>query len=211
MNANPGVWLVVLGTLIGGCERSAMRAARETTPMTPLFQELVDAATARDMAMLHVPHHLSDGEIDMEAVAARVRQHPDYTSSHLLLLLRRHAPDVYDIVPLQVKADILCSTLAAFEWMNDFGYLHPGGSYDDLAARELLRTGSAALPRLIELLDDRTEVYLEGSEVGVYRYRRADFAYRYVMLILGRGPAFHVEVPDRDRAIATLKKNLAAN
>lgn len=135
---------------------------------------------------------------------------PDYTSYHLLLSLRQQYPDHYAEVSSDVKARILCSSLAHFTNFSDWGYLEPTESYDGEAARALLYTGADALPFLLPVLDDKTRVWLEGSVEGTlskrYQYRRCDFAYRYACLILQRPVRFSTDPATRDSDIRLLQE-----
>jgi len=198
-------YAAVLVACIAGCSHQSKVA------MPPLLTELVRHSEEKlTLAEKPLPS-IRLQQDDIANIKAYIREHPGFVSFRLLFLIEQQAHDVYLALTDHIKANVLCSTLATFEWMTDFGYLHPGGSYDGIAAQELLRVGPAALPCLIEMLDDKSEVFVEGSEIGVYEFRRADFAYRYVMLILGRKPTFHADVDERDRIIADLKKELTAN
>lgn len=72
--------------------------------------------------------------------------------------------------------------------------------------------GRDALPALRPLLDDKAPALLEGSKDAtlskVYSYRRADFAYRYVCLILGWAYSFERDLGERDARISLAKKRL---
>ena len=63
----------------------------------------------------------------------------------------------------------------------------PGGSYDNTAAVALLETSTSAIEYLVPLLDNQSVARLFGSESATtssyYQFRRADFAYRYILLI----------------------------
>lgn len=130
----------------------------------------------------------------------------------LLLALRRDAPEVYDSLPADVRAKVLAGTLASMKYVNDFGYLDPGGSYDDELGRALVELGEPAARALRPLLDDDRKVRLEDSEAATlskrYDYRRADFAYRYASLALGRDPVFHRDKAQRDADISELRSEL---
>ena len=147
---------------------------------------------------------------DVPEALAVIKKHPDYTSYHLLLALRRYYPKTYKDVPNADKAAILCSALKNSEFLNDWG--NPHGSYDDTSAKALVELGKDALGSLRPILDDATEAPLWGSKEAtvseVYQFRRKDFAYRYASLILGESPVFHADPKERDKDIETLKAKL---
>lgn len=142
-----------------------------------------------------------------------VTKYPDYRGYHLLFFLKQCAPTHYSDLSDQIKVSILCSTLENQVCFNDWGSfgLH-GNSGDDMAAEELLALGRKSLPLLIDMLDDRTPALLCGSEEAnqsiLYRTRRCDYAYRYIMLLLGREPPFVKDANARDRMIQQLVKEI---
>jgi hypothetical protein len=151
-----------------------------------------------------------------EAAKRYVEASPGKTSYHVLFALRGCSPAVYREVPAPRRAMILCAALQNVRCLDDWGNLRTDGSHDGEAAIALLETGSAALPSLRPILADRSPgplsvlVSTEASTLSrTYQYRRADFAYRYIMLILGRKPTFLPEPEQRDRLIADLQKELA--
>lgn len=127
-------------------------------------------------------------------MAARICAHPDHTSYHLLFALRRLAGEGYARLPAAVRAQVLCGALGHVSFLNDWGYLEPGESYDGEAAVALLESGKAALDCLRPILGERRPAPLFGSEAAalssLYAYRRCDFACRYVALLLGLAPTF---------------------
>ena len=100
------------------------------------------------------------------------------------------------------------SRLAHGRYSNDWGHLQ----YDSDIARALLQTGPAALPYLRPLLDDRSPFLamgsMEATQSRADQYRRCDFAYRYICLILGSEPEFDRDPENRDKAIERLKAKL---
>lgn len=155
--------------------------------------------------------HLSNDDID--AVQKYIVAHADHSAYHLLFALRRSAPDAYEGLPSETKAHVLGDALAHQSYLNDWGYLDPGGSHEGEAAQALLALGEDALPTLTPLLDDDSPVWLFGSEAATlsssYQYRRKDFAYRYIALILGLPASFDADPAQRDQAIERLKTQLA--
>lgn len=148
----------------------------------------------------------------LRAAKQYVEENPDLSSYHLLLLLRQQAPDLYASISPSTKAAVLCAGLEQNRFLNDWGNLKPAGSFDRSAATALVETGKTCMPYLRRLLDDKRAAPLFGSAEAttshVYRYRRADFAYRYAMLILKRDPDFDQDANERDRSIMGLKKEL---
>jgi hypothetical protein len=127
----------------------------------------------------------------------------------LLLVIKEHFPNEYKRIPQDSKAAVLCSALKNIRCMNDWGYLHPSKGVDKGPAEALLATGDSAKTGLIALLDDESEAPLIGSEAATlsqkYGFRRKDFAYRYLSLLLGDMPRFDVDVKNRDKEIEKLK------
>jgi hypothetical protein len=149
---------------------------------------------------------------DAQAAEEYIHNHKDYTAYHLLFALRKAAPDLYGSIPDSTRASILCSTLQNSRYLNDWGYLEPNESFDGEAAIALLATGRKALDCLKAILDDEREAPLFGTEEATmsstYRYRRKDFAYRYILLALGRPSRFRPVPSERDQDIRELQKNL---
>jgi hypothetical protein len=146
---------------------------------------------------------------------AYILAHPDFTSYHLLFFVKRYSPLSYHSVPDLQKAQILVSTLTHQYAFNDWGHLAPKGSHDREVAQALLALGDQVVPILEPVLDDDTPVGLFGSEEAtislLYQYRRCDYAYRYICVLLGKPAHFAKKIEERDRAIQELKKTLASN
>jgi hypothetical protein len=138
----------------------------------------------------------------------------DYTSYHLLFCLNSLSPEAYKQIDPEDRASILVSTLENCGSLNDWGYLDANDSFDNDAAKMLLSLGVVAIKHLAPLLANENEAPLYGSEAAtlssILRYRRADFAYRYISLILGLDAAFHEGVEARNDEIEKLKKKLRA-
>lgn len=135
-----------------------------------------------------------------------------FDSYHLLFALRRASATDYELIPKYHIAQILCSALEHVNYLNDWGYLDIDESVDQVAALALLETGSTAMNYLKPLLDNKQPAPLFGTEEAtlsaIYQYRRNDFAYRYISLILGKKPVFTMELNERDREIEKLKNEL---
>jgi hypothetical protein len=151
---------------------------------------------------------------DVDAALTYVLAHPDYTAYHLLFALRRHAREAYDRAAPDTKAAILCDALKRLAYLNDWGYLDAGGSHDGEAATALLELERAALRACASTLDDSQPAPLFGTEEAtlsrMYKYRRKDFAYRYLSVILGHQPTFDPDPQKRDADIELLKTDIAA-
>jgi hypothetical protein len=152
---------------------------------------------------------------DGPAAIRQISSHPDYTSYHLLWALRQAAPALYESLDTDLKARVFADAITHVQALNDWGYLDPAGSHDGEAARALLALGCAAIAPLKPLLRDDRPAPLFGSEPATlsnsYRYRRKDFAYRYVMLLNGDTPAFDADPAVRDAAIARLAEKLGSH
>ena len=150
------------------------------------------------------------GDEDARAAAARIAERPDAAVFHLLMALRREAPDAYREIPAEARAEALTAALRDLPELNDFGGMEPDGhGHDGPAAQALLELRDAARGPLTELLGDTRPAPLAGSEAATmartYGYRRCDYAYRYLCKLLGRDARFAAAVADRDRAIAELQ------
>jgi hypothetical protein len=180
--------------------------------MSVVDELLEDSAAGRTLDESSVLWRESlDGD-EATRAAQLLRELPDARGYHLLVALRRSAPDTYASVPADLRARVLLDVLGQQRILNDWGYLDPTRSYDGPAAAALLDTGDAALPGLTAMLDDRSPVDLEGSEESMmadtYSYRRADFAYRYLSLLTGRDATFIADHGERDAAIDRLRGEL---
>ena len=168
-----------------------------------MIAELIDEAK-RGLSLMEsaVLPAVQPGPEDIQAAEEYIGGHKDYTAYHLLFALRRHAPEVYQSISDETKAEILCSALAHQTFLNDWGYLDPDESHDGEAAKALLELGPPAIRCLESLLNDRRPAPLFGTEEAtmssIYGYRRGDFARRYHALLLGKEPSFHAVPEERD-------------
>lgn len=150
---------------------------------------------------------------DARAAAARIRERPGAEALHLLLALRREAPETYRELPGEQRAQVLVAALRELPHLNDFGWMEPDGhGHDRTAAQALLELGDTARAPLVELLDDDRPAPLAGSEAATmsstYGYRRSDYAHRYLSKLLRRDAPFAAEPAQRDAAIAALRNEL---
>lgn len=148
----------------------------------------------------------------LAAAADYIKHHRDYTSYHLLFALRTRALQRYKDLPNSVKASVLVSALQHISYLNDWGLLLPSGSHDGMPVSALLELKEDAIAPLKAVLDDQREARHFGSQASAtsigLRYRRCDFAYRYLSLLLGRSPVFHPNPEVRNKAIARLAEEL---
>jgi hypothetical protein len=151
-------------------------------------------------------------ERDLPEAVSYLNANLDRSSYHLLFAIRRASPVTYGGLDPDGKAKILCDALAHVQFLNDWGYLDPSGSHDGEAALALLELGRHALLPLEPILDDERPAPLYGSETAtlssIYKFRRKDFAHRYLALILGRPAEFDADPSIRDRLIEQLKTEL---
>lgn len=150
-----------------------------------------------------------------EAAAEWIRAHPDASSMHLLLALRREAPEAYEGLAPAPRAQVLVDALRTVPQLNDFGWMEPGGhGHDRTAAQALLELGDAARAPLLALLGDDRPAPLAGSEAATmsatYGYRRSDYAFRYLSKLLRRDALFADRPTERDAAITALRAELGA-
>ena len=175
---------------------------------------LISASKARKM---YSQVEIATDAVPVPMMKAYIEQHLDYTAYHLLLFLRHQSPDLYATINDDDKARVLCSALAESIFMNDWGFLDSdanglGEPSEAVAAKALLDVGKPALPYLLKLLDDKGTAPMFGSEEATAaaesQYRRCDFAYRYVMRIIGRRPCFLSDLLSRDERISSLQDEL---
>jgi hypothetical protein len=209
-------WLaaLVLSATVFGCNGLSGTSTRPKDQSMNSLTNLIAVSTERKSLIQEpIPSNLLADAINVSATIDYLRNHPDFTAYHLLFLLRHYAPKDYESLPADIKAEILCSSLANVQCLNDWGYLAPKEPYDGIAAQALLQVGKSALPYLLKLMNDKNDAPLFGTEEAtmshLYRYRRADFAYRYAMLVLGRQPTFPADASERDRLIIVLQRELS--
>lgn len=186
----------------------------QKNPPSISFESYVSASQRGDVMHRWMLPDEWPTKLELTKVKRFVLQHPDYHAYHFLILLRSRNPEVYAELPIKLKSKILCSYLENASVMNDWGILDTTNSSDSVAAKSLIELGVDAIPDLERILPKRKVAHLFGSEEGtlsdIFKYRRADYAYRYIKLILGSEPAFLADPKDRDREIESLMKSLAA-
>jgi hypothetical protein len=149
---------------------------------------------------------------DLSAAEAHIDSYQDHRSYHLLFAIRKRYPGAYERIPDKYKASILCAALTHAPALNEWGYLMKKDCREGEPAQALVETGVVAIPFLKSLLDDHRPALLEGSQAATlslsYKYRIADFAHRYICLILSWGYDFHDTPEQRDVEITKIKGKL---
>ena len=189
-------FLLLLGM---GCEREAAKGMSSA-------RDLISASNnGMRISQVSPSPRLSAIEADRY-----VRGHADRSAFHLLMYLRRQAPDACDAIPPETRAKILCDSLSHAQVLNDFGYLEPLAV--GAAGRELVGLGEPAIPYLVSLLCDTGLAPVFGSEEALKAdtlvYRRCDYAYVFVMLILDRPFEFSDTPAARDVLIEEVRREL---
>jgi hypothetical protein len=141
-----------------------------------------------------------------------IKEVKDYRSYHLLFVVKNTSEKAYEGLPTDAKIMILASSLREQVFLNDWSYLEKEECFDNRAGKALLGLGKAGIAHLEPMLKDSTPAPLFGSEEhtlsDLYGYRRKDFAYRYISLILNQEPDFSPYPKERDKAIDVLVKQL---
>jgi len=164
---------------------------------------------------------------EVPAAIEWLKGHPDVTSVHVLMALRKCHPKRYEAIPAETKVRVLVSYLRHTDCADDWSYVthkpirltlrgaRVVGPVDYPAAQALLAIPArVAVPHLSRLLHDQTEVGYSGSaratESHLSQLRRCDLAYRYVCLLRGATHSYSRDPKERDKAIAVLIKELGA-
>jgi hypothetical protein len=197
---------VALAVLVtAACTHSTSRGGRD------MLDDLI-AESQRPITLLESKALRARRLTDEELARALdyVRHHPDASAYHVLFAIQARSPEAYARIPAAERAAVLCAALAYLVYLNDWGHLTVAVK-DGPPAQALLATGTAARPGLVRLLDDRRPAPFFGSADATLaaQYRRADFAYRYLSLLLGEQPTFDPDPDKRDAAIERLKARAA--
>jgi len=183
--------------------------------VTPMMQQLIHESENKEMLMCSKTLETKQvPQQDVPAFLDHISKHSDYRSYHLLFALRRDHRDIYNKIPVSICATILSSTLEKIDCLNDWGdlRLEPEDYLDYEPVKALLDIGKPAVPYLLPLLEDNTPATLEGSEEATdsyeAKYRRADWACRFISLILKFPYRFSEDPEERDMGIAALKRKL---
>jgi hypothetical protein len=156
------------------------------------------------------------GSADLPRFLRYIRKHPDYTSYHLLLVVRRDQRAAYRRIPAEVRASVLCSAIKENDYLGgdweepcvEVGFQYPPKSNHPDEA--LIEIGKPALRHLLPLLDDYRAVSFGDEEEGPEYddYRRADVALRLASAILEVPYEFRPKPADRDKAIQAFKRKV---
>ena len=197
--------LLALPWLAGGCQAQCP-LSQEPEWLQRHVRDIEEADAYTEYRQLV----LSDDEL--HHAADYVRAHPDETSFFVLLLIRSRSREIYGALSADTRAKVICDAMRELTFLNDWGLLEPEDPYDAAAGKALVEIGAPALLYLRSLLDNVSPALLWGSEEASlteqYQLRRADYAYRYTMLILGHEPVFHENIELRDQALAELRAEL---
>ena len=190
------------------CERGVK------TDEDPLIARLV--AMSKEKKSLYRWESFAELKLSAKQLAAAekyIKEVKDYRSYHLLFAVKNTSDEAYKRLPADVKIMVLTSALRELESLNDWSRLHPDESSDGEAATALLQLGKGAISHLAPILKISDPAKIFGSEESIasseYGYRRKDFAYRYISLILEKNPKFSADPKDRDKAIEVLIKHLS--
>jgi hypothetical protein len=182
--------------------------------MSKRLTAAIKASESGSYAFFQFEDSLADmSEDEVYAAAQYTSNNTNISSYFLLLALYQQAPEVYSQLSAEKRADIICDALKKLLVVNDFQLLESTASSSNyVAGRALLDIGEPAIPCLAKLLDNYDDVRFIGSEESaiseVDSYRRADYAYKYIMLILKKKPFYSEDPKERDGRIAALKAEL---
>jgi hypothetical protein len=149
----------------------------------------------------------------VEEASQYIKSHCDHSSFHLLCALREQYPATYFSIPNRSKVLVLSSALSHSEVSYDWGTMYPPDQgIEGECGEAIVAIGRAALPFLVPILDDTTLITAAGSGgmgsiATKYKYRRADYAYRFICVILKREFLFDPDPQVRDTRIEKLKED----
>jgi hypothetical protein len=212
------VCFVALFFALVGCSRQAYHHQGDDEGASG--KELIDRLIEKSRHGARLSENKAELDCDRPVIGEETRQlaldhimsRPDNTSYHLLFLVKARAPNVYEEIPIETKARVLSSSLEKAHCLNDWSFLGPDIECDAEAGKALLELGPKAIEFLIPILDNKEPAPLDGSATStmsvVYAFRRADYAYRYISLILGERAVFLPDAEERDARISELKRRL---
>lgn len=131
-------------------------------------------------------------------------EYPDDNTNNVLPFVYAHAL----VIAGQKEGSMLSGNLWGFMYFSDND---PKIDYGPLGSR-LIEYGTAAVPFLIDLLEDDNLIYYEGSQEATIgnnqKYRVKDAAAYYIGKITGARIPFHPDYKERDIEIDHLKTKL---
>jgi hypothetical protein len=202
----PCLYDILIGSV---CMAISSLCAGSTDEMPPNVARLI--AASEEKTAIRIGSVFDENRLlskDVSTVISYIEANNSYKSYHLLMALKRDVPDAYKKLAKKTKAAILTSALKNMRTVDDWSFLHPKESVDNISAEALLELGKESLEYLIPILDDDAEGLHINRFSRQFKYRRKDFAYRYVSLILERSPTFAADPKQRDKDIEALKKVL---
>lgn len=197
------VGVVIVHIIAGvGCAEYA----RRDEPQMQHMYELPAAAMAWE-----IPGEEVDWDLEPNQVRLAVIMSPDSSRANALVYLYTDYPDIYASIPNSVVAAILVSALQDAKYVNGFGTLDRMPNSIGVPGKLLVRVGDEALPLLIPLLDDFELVHVwgwDGTIAVKELHRRADYAFYYVLAILGEEYDYDPSPQNRAWACIALKRRL---
>ena len=190
------------------CEGKERGDMEKPIPQSRILLEMLEASKEGKsfVEMQYEDKHLTNE--DFKFMKDYIHDKPDYTAYHFLVMLKLRNLNTYKTLSPEKRAQILCSTLSNTKTFNDWGYLDITESFDKDIARELISLKKPAVDCLISLLQNKEPAFLFGSEEStmseIFQYRRCDFAFRYICLIVGYEYTFKEDPSDRDEEIKQL-------
>lgn len=154
------------------------------------------------------------GRAGIRALTQRICAAPDYRSFHLLFALKQLAPREYCRLSAKTKAAILVSNLEHVSLSNAWGCLTTLGhrASHDVATQALISLGPVAIPYLEPLLQCADRIDVGGHEGVVseaHQWRKKDYAYRFIKILIGQVPLYDASPEVRDELIDGLKEELS--
>ena len=170
---------------VAGCASGNQAANKQVSAVEELFS-MPDAAMGGYFLDSDLRSKLkSEGG----AIGGLISYWRDASCARALVYLSETSPEDYPMVGKTVQAEVLVAAMRDAEVLDDFGVLISIPDTIGDSGRLLLDVGEEAIPELVPLLDDFRFVRLDGSghkSAMLGDYRRADYAYYYIMKILGK-------------------------
>ena len=192
----------------GQAKKRAIEAEYKAMQVSELVRRL-EADSKKDVEpfnSLAYREVVSRGPAVGRALASFIKTH-DKSSFLTLIATRKVNKNVYDSVDGKIKAAILVDALRASKYFNTWGLPH---SYWESPARAIIELGDVAVEPLMNLLQDRRDAPVWGSEEVMeykkYKYRVKDYAWALLMEIKGRKIEIPVDPEKRDQMISDVNR-----